>query len=486
MSKPRPQRPSTPSPAFDPHTPLVDLVDLVHRRQLSPLEVLDTYLQRIERFNPQLNAIVTLDTERARSEARALGERLARGETAGPLAGMPLAVKDLEDVGGMRTTHGSPLYANNVAPRDSINVERLRAAGAIVVGKANTPEFGAYMQTSNPVFGITRNPWNLQRTPGGSSGGSAAALVAGLVPLVTASDGGGSIRHPAAFSGCVGLKPTFRRVPQRPDPILVFDDTTVWGPLTLTVRDAARVADVTFAPHEEDPNALPAPPSSYERCLDEPLASLRIGYCADLGHLVQPDIHREVAAAVRTLEGLGHCVEPYDRPMPFAGKAWSLISMTSIYLKRHGAIDGRADAIDPMLRKGMERLQRSAAADLAYAYARRTELVQWCARAFALFDVLAMPTLPLEAFPVEQLHPAQVAGHDVRIHDAFPFTYPFNLTGHPALALPAGQTDAGLPASLQLVGRRYCEDILLRLGLQLETTRPWPLAPAAYRVQGAA
>jgi len=485
MSKPRARRQKS-AAAFDPHAPLVDLVELVRHKELSPLEVLDTYLARIERFNPELNAIVILDAERARREARELGERLARGDDVGPLAGMPLAVKDLEDVGGMRTTHGSPLFAEHVAARDSINVARLRAAGAIVVGKSNTPEFGAYMQSSNPVFGATRNPWNLERTPGGSSGGSAAALVAGLVPLVTASDGGGSIRHPAALSGCVGLKPTFRRVPLRPDPILVFDDTSVWGPLTLTVRDAARVADVTFGPHEEDPNALPAPPFSYEACLEEPLGSLRIGYCADLGHYVQPDVHREVAAAVRALERQGHCVEPYDRPLPFGGKAWSLVSITTTYLRLHAAGGDTSEALDPMLRDGIERLRRSAADDLAYAYARRTELVNWCARAFELFDVLAMPTLPLEAFPVDVVHPTRIGTREVRIHDAFPFTYPFNLTGHPALALPAGFTDAQLPASLQLVAPRFREDLLLRLGLQFERARPWPLAPSAYRAPGAA
>jgi Asp-tRNA(Asn)/Glu-tRNA(Gln) amidotransferase A subunit family amidase len=225
---------------------LTDLVDRIRTRQMSPVEVLRGYLDRIERFNPELNAIVTLDPAPALEEARALERRIMAGEAPGPLAGVPFAVKDLEDVAGMRTTFGSPLFEHNVAERDSLNVARLRAAGAYPIGKANTPEFGAYMQTSNAVFGATRNPWNLERTPGGSSGGSAAALVAGLVPLVTASDGGGSIRHPAAFTGCVGLKPSFRRVPQRPNPVLTFDDTAVWGPLTLTVRDggARRRRDV--------------------------------------------------------------------------------------------------------------------------------------------------------------------------------------------------------------------------------------------------
>ena len=268
---------------------LTELVDRIRRRELSPVEVLRACLDRIERHNAALNAIVILDAERALAAARVAEQRLMAGEDLGPLGGVPFAVKDLEDVAGMRTTFGSPLFVDNVAADDSINVARLRAAGAHPIGKTNTPEFGAYMQTSNAVFGATRNPWHLERTPGGSSGGSAAALVAGLVPLVTASDGGGSIRHPAAFTGCVGLKPTFRRVPQRPQPILTFDDTAVWGPLTLTVRDAARVADVTFGPSEEDPTALPDAEGSYEAAIEEPPPRLRIAWCADLGQFVQPD-----------------------------------------------------------------------------------------------------------------------------------------------------------------------------------------------------
>ncbi|MDX2169920.1 MAG: amidase [Deltaproteobacteria bacterium] len=466
--------------AFDPHVSLVALAAQIQAKQLSPSEVLRAYLARIERFNGELNAIVTLDAERALVEAHAVEQRLARGDEVGPLAGVPFAAKDLEDVGGMRTTYGSPLFAEHVPVQDSINVARLRAAGAIILGKTNTPEFGSYMQSSNPVFGATRNPWNLERTPGGSSGGAAAALVAGLVPLATASDGGGSIRHPAAFTGCVGLKPTFRRVPARPDRTLTFDDTGVWGPLTLTVRDAARLADVTFGPDEEDPSALPLPGESYEATVDQPPRRLRIAWCPDLGHFVQPDVAREVDAAARVVQALGHAVEVFNEPMPFVGKAWSLTSIVNEYLK-HG--DGLAtpDKLDPMLREGFLRARERAADDLAYAYARRTELVRWTARAFARFDVLMMPTLPLEAFPIGVVHPTEIAGRPVRIHDVFPFTHPFNLSGHPALSLPAGFTDAGLPAAIQFVAPRFQEAVLLRLGRQFELARPWPLAPDRYR-----
>lgn len=462
-----------------PIMPLTELVALIRRREVSPVDVLRACLDRLDRFDGELNALVTRDADGALAAARAAEARLMRGEELGPLGGVPFGVKDLEDVAGMRTTFGSPLFADNVAARDSINVARLRAAGAYPLGKTNTPEFGAYMQTSNALFGATRNPWNLERTPGGSSGGAAAALVAGLVPLATASDGGGSIRHPAAFAGCVGLKPTFRRVPQRPQPVLTFDDTSVWGPLTLTVRDAARLADVTFGPDEEDPTALPAPGLSYEAVVDQPPQRLRVGWCPDLGCVVQADVAREVAACARAVEALGHDVELFNAPMPFVGKAWSLTSAVSEYLK-HGDALATPDLLDPMLREGFLRVRATAADDLAYAYARRTELVRWTAAAFARFDVLMMPTLPLEAFPIGQLHPTEIAGRPIRIHDAFPFTHPFNLSGHPALALPAGMTDAGLPASVQFVAPRFREDLLLRLGRQFEQARPWRLAPERY------
>jgi len=466
---------------FDPYTPAYQLANRVRSGELSPVEVMETYLGRIERFNPELNAIVALDADRARQEAKGAAERLERGDDIGPLAGLPFAVKDLEDVAGMITTHGSPLYETNRAESDSINVARMRAAGAIPIGKSNTPEFGAYMQTSNQVFGATRNPWALERTPGGSSGGSAAALVAGLVPLVTASDGGGSIRIPACFSGCVGLKPTFRRIPQRPDPILVFDDTAVWGPLTLTVRDAARLADATFGPHEADPTAVPSPLESYEASLDRDPGSLRIGFCASFGPPVQSDVAREVEAAVQVLASLGHSVEEFDSPAPFAGKAWSLISVASVYLRQHRQLDEAPEKIDPTVRAGMERLRERGADDLAYAYRRRTELIHWTENVFSKFDLLATPTLPLEAFPVEQMHPSEIEGQPVRTHDAFPFTYPFNLSGHPGISLPAGMTDGGLPAGLQLIAPRFREDLLLQVGKAFEEKRPWPLAPERYR-----
>jgi Asp-tRNA(Asn)/Glu-tRNA(Gln) amidotransferase A subunit family amidase len=215
--------------------------------------------------------------------------------------------------------------------------------------------------------------------------------------------------------------------------------------------------------------------------LEQPPAAVRVGFCPDLGCRVQPDVAREVEASARVFDALGHRVELFNAPPPFVGKAWSLLGAMSEYL-RHGAfLDSDPEQLDPLLRDGFRRLRERAADDLTYVYRRRTELIRWTSAAFARFEILLMPTVPLEAFPIGVLHPSEIAGHPIRIHDAFPFTHPFNLSGHPALSLPAGMTDAGLPAAIQLVAPRFREDLLLRLGRQFEQARPWPLAPDPYR-----
>ena len=247
------------------------------------------------------------------------------------------------------------------------------------------------------------------------------------------------------------------------------------------MRDAARLADVTFGPNEEDPTALPAAVESYEARLDQAPAPLRVGYCRDLGCLVQPDVAREIDASARALEALGHHLELVTEPIPFVGKAWSLLGAVTEYLKHGEFLDSAPEQFDPLIRGGLRRVRARAGDDLAYAYRRRTELLHWTAAAFERFDVLLMPTLPLEAFPIGIVHPTEIAGHPIRVHDAFPFTHPFNLSGHPALSLPAGMTDAGLPAAIQLVAPRFGEQLLLRLGRQFEQARPWPIAPDRYR-----
>ncbi|RLB85531.1 MAG: amidase, partial [Deltaproteobacteria bacterium] len=257
------------------YKPALELSRLIHKGDLSPVDLVHHCLERIEKLNPSINAFVSLRPQEALEEAKAIAESLARGKDPGPLAGIPIGVKDLEDVEGLPTTYGSIPFRDNVAVRDSIQVARLKRSGAIVIGKTNTPEFGFTGFTKNRLFGVTRNPWNLERTPGGSSGGSAAAVAAGMVPLATGSDAGGSIRIPACYTGCFGIKPTFGRIPL--GPFHRLNTTGLWtlGPLCRTVADAALYLDTASGYHHADPASLPKP-GSYLQRIEKKLPRLKI------------------------------------------------------------------------------------------------------------------------------------------------------------------------------------------------------------------
>src|SRR5262245_7467109 len=290
---------------------LLELTTALRTRQVSAVEVMETVLARIDATHADLNAVVARREPGALlAEARAADALLARGDGR-PLEGVPLGVKDLEDVGGMVTSEGSIPFREQVAERDSVQVERLRNAGAIVVGKTNTPEFGYTAITKNLVYGVTRSPWNLDRTPGGSSGGSAAALAGCVLPLVTASDGGGSIRIPASFTGAFGLKPSFGRVPRGPFTQWEYGDTSVYGPLTKTVADAALVLDQVVGPSPHDPSSLPHPGLSYADALRDALPTdLVVGWSPDLGYaVVQADVAAAVEEAFGFFERRGHRIE---------------------------------------------------------------------------------------------------------------------------------------------------------------------------------
>jgi aspartyl-tRNA(Asn)/glutamyl-tRNA(Gln) amidotransferase subunit A len=433
--------------------------------------------------NPVINAFVALRAEDARVEARALTERIARGDDPGPLAGVPFGVKDLEDLAGLPTTHGSVPFRDHVARHDSTQVARLRRAGAIPIGKTNTPEFGYTAFTKNRLFGVTRNPWNLARTPGGSSGGSAAAIAGGLVPLATASDGGGSIRIPACYVGAFGLKPTFGRVPRGPFTFREWIDTSVYGPLTRCVRDAALFLDVVAGYDPHDPDSLPAPGHSFLQDLDEVPTGLRVAYSPTLGFArVAPDVRREVEGAVEALEAaLGRPVDLLPDRLTDAGSAWGLLNAFEMHarlapvLERHRTEWGRG------FLQGVDLGGRLTAADVGGFQAQRLQLIEEMAGVFARYDLLLTPTLPTPAFAAGGPLPAGVGGEPFEspIH-AVAFTYPFNLTGHPACTVRAGFADDGLPVGLQIVAERQREHLLLRVARAYERARPfdsWPREP---------
>ncbi len=447
------------------------LAALIRERKLSPSELMSHTLSRIADINPEINAFVALDEERARAEAEEQTERIARGEELGPLGGLPLGVKDLEDAEGFVTTRGSRAFRDGLAAGDAIHVGRLRAAGAIVIGKTNTPEFGHTGFTDNELFGVTRNPWNRERTPGGSSGGAGAAIASGMVALATASDGAGSIRIPASFTGAYGLKTSFGRVPIGPTDFQGWMDTSVYGPLTRTVRDAALYLDQVAGHHAADPKSLPRPRDSYLRLLEEPLPRLRIAFSRTLGATaVQSDVLREVEQAAAVFGDLGHDIIESDPVMPSMGGLWvqmsrfqGLAALWDIYLTRREELGERfVEGLDGALTLGPEDFGRYARA--------RGELINWLWRLFEDYDLLITPTMPLEAFAAAGPIPEQIEGQPC---DMIAFTAPFNFGGQPAATVRAGFTDSGLPVGLQIVGPPHRDDLVLQASYAYERERPW-------------
>ena len=451
-----------------------ELVSLIRSKGISPIELMEETLKRIEAVNPFLNAFVSMRAEQAMNEARAVTERIVAGEDPGPLVGIPIGVKDLEDVKGMVTSFGSIPYKNNVALRDSIQVARLKRAGAIVVGKTNTPEFGFTGFTKNRLYGVTGNPWNRERTPGGSSGGSAAAVAGGMVTLATGSDAGGSIRIPASYSGCFGLKPSHGRVPSGPLPLLQMHHLLSPGPLTRTVGDAAIYLDCAAGHHPSDPGSLPNPDRSFVKCLEGIPAGLRIAFSPTLGYArVQKDVMSRVEEAVKCFEEMGHGIELWDGEIPDVGETWSNLINCDLYGQLHSDLDKNREAMGRTLIKSIDHARSFSLTDQIEAQKVRTELNRILWDLFDRFDLLLTPTMPTEAFAAKGPPPTEIEGEPIPLLGAVAFTYPFNLSGHPAASVPAGLTKNGLPAGLQIIGPRHRDDLVLQASYAYERMRPW-------------
>ncbi len=460
---------------------LIELAAALRAKQASPRELLEQVFAALDRENPQLNAVVAQrDRDALRRDAETAEARIMAGR-GGPLEGVPFGVKDLEDAAGLPTTHGSAPYRDTMAEVDSTQVARLKAAGAIVLGKTNTPEFGAGAITKNLLFGATRSPWDATRTPGGSSGGSAAALAGELLPLVTASDGGGSIRIPASFVGAFGLKPSFGRVPRGPLTHWEHGATVTYGPLTKTVADAALFLDVVAGYDATDPTSLPRPERPYLEELDEPLPTkLRIAYSPDLGHaVVQSDVAAVVEDGVRVLEKLGHAIAPVPGGPPPLNVEWGMLGAFETGARvahlrpEHDARFGRAQV------ESWDMTKQISQSFWARLTSERARLVAWCARVFAEHDLLVTPTVPYDPPLAKGPYPSETEGRAQVPAGVAAFTIPFNLSWHPAATVRAGLSRAGLPVGLQLVAPHHREDLLLRVARAFERERPahpsWPL-----------
>jgi aspartyl-tRNA(Asn)/glutamyl-tRNA(Gln) amidotransferase subunit A len=462
--------------AYDPRaSSLIELVEALRKRRVSPLEVMEATLARVDATRNTLNAVVVVrDREQLLAEAREAGRRVAQG-SARPLEGVPLGVKDLEDVEGLATSQGSLPFRHRIAARDSIQVARLKGAGAIAVGKTNTPEFGYTAVTKNLVFGVTRSPWNLERTPGGSSGGSAAALTGSVLPLVTASDGGGSIRIPASFTGAFGLKPSFGRIPLGPAELWSYADTAVYGPLTKTVEDAAFFLDQVVGPSPYDPNSLPHPGLSYLEAVRTPIpGKLRIGFSPDLGYaVVQSDVAAAVEEGVRVFERLGHRIERLRGGPPMIGREWSALGSFELAAQLHSLLPEREADFGRAFLEGVRLGWKMTPELWSAAAGLRAELNDWCARCFERFDLLVTPTVPYDPPPARGPFPAETEGRPQIAVSVAAFTIPFNLSWHPAATVRAGMSRARLPIGLQIVGPRHRDDLVLQAARAFEREHPW-------------
>ena len=441
------------------------------RGDLSPVEATDAVLDRIDRENPALNAFCLVTPEEARSAARASAERWRRGEPVGRLDGVPTSIKDIMLTRGHPTLRGS-MATDPDQPwtEDSPVVARLRENGAVFVGKTTTPEIAWKGVTDSPLSGITRNPWDLAKTPGGSSGGAAAAGAAGMGPLATGTDGGGSVRIPASFTGIFAIKPTWGRVPHYP--ASAFGSLAHSGPMTWTVADAALMLDVISGADPRDWMALPPPAERCVATLDRPVSGLRIAFSPALGHLaVDPEVARIVADAVAVFEELGAHVEQVDPPLTDCREDFHILWYTGA-AKATEKLDARQrELLDPGLREIIEEGLTYSAQDYLTAMATRMALGERMGRFHQDYDLLLTPTMPIPAFDAGLEVPP--GSSDPRWTSWAGFSYPFNMTQQPAASVPCGFPAAGLPVGLQIVGPRHAYALVLTASRAFETARPW-------------
>jgi aspartyl-tRNA(Asn)/glutamyl-tRNA(Gln) amidotransferase subunit A len=462
-------------------TPAAKAAALIRAKKLSPVEYLDTVLEAVDKANPKLNCFRAVMVADARRDAKKAEEAIMRGDPLGPLYGVPISVKDLVDVKGVPTRHGSAIFDGNPpAAADDILVKRLRDAGAIIFAKATTPEFGNKGLTDGPSFGITRNPWNLGRTPGGSSGGGAAAVAAGLGPLSLGTDGAGSVRGPASCSGLVGLKPTLGVVPYDTTRD-AFGNNIYAGPLSRTITDAAIMHSVMAGPSEKDPWALS---SAGQRPLSpklsgEDLSGVRIGYvelCAN--PRIAGDVRTNTRAALAAWEAMGAEVEEVTEKIDWIEYEGRVLYQAGFSVSFAQYLSKWQNQMDPVTLAFMQRGDKFTLADFRNAQFARTVLFRKIQTLFERCDFIVTPTNARTALDVTH----DAANDDVIIDGVkcgitrqgwTSYQYPFNLTGHPAMAVPSGFGTDGLPTSVQIVGKWQAETDVLRLGALLERARPW-------------
>ena len=459
--------------------PAASLAEKIRRREVSPVEVLEAVVARIEKLEPELNAFITVCVPNALEAARAAEAKVMRGETLGPLHGVPFTVKDLVNTAGVRTTFGSLIHEDNVPKQDAVAVARLKAAGAVLVGKTTTPEFGHKPLTEAPLFGRTRNAWAADRTSGGSSGGAAVAVASGMAPLAVSTDGGGSTRIPAACNGVLGFKQSLGVVPhdQTPD---AFGNMSYIGPTTRTVLDAALMMQAMAGPHPSDPHSDGVPAIDFLAAAQDTraLAGKRIAWRPYLGNSVCDE--EVLAAAERTarlFEDAGARLVPMADDFAPTEPIWLVLTQSFWHARFADLLPEWRDRMTPTLVRGVEEGAQYSARQLQDATHERTRIFRQVQGWFEAVDLIVTPTLTRTAIPIDHdfYKPIEIGGRpvDTARKAWYPYTHPLNLTGHPAMTVPCGFARDGLPMAVQIVGRRYEDALVISAARFLEEAQPW-------------
>lgn len=453
----------------------------VKRKELSPVEVIDAHLARMEALEPKLHAFCTPTPDLARAEAKRIEADILAGKEVGPLAGVPVGIKDLVCTKGIKTVSGSVAYRDFVPDEDDVVVERLKDAGAIIIGKTNVPEFGYSAVGHNPVFETTRNPWNLDLTPGGSSAGSGAAVASGMCPFAIGSDGGGSIRIPSAHCGLYGLKASMGRVPLYPGTkderypgVSSWESLEHIGPMSRTVADSALMMSVISGPDPRDRLSLPTASFDWMECLKGDLKGLKLAYSPDWGYAaVDPAVRRVVGEAVKVFErDLGCTVEEahpgWDDPY---GAFWGIVALESDLKGLRAMVERHGAQMTPHIVDFIKRPWT--AEELTDAVMQRKAVNNKMWRLMQRYDLLLTPTLAVPPFALHTQGPEKIGGRIVAPFQWLAFTFPLNMTGQPAATIPAGWTEDGLPVGLQIIGRHLDDPTVLRASAAFEAAQPW-------------
>jgi len=450
---------------------VIEMVEAIKTKMLSPVEIMDALLSRIERLNPKVNAYCLLLAESAMQQAKEAETMVMTGMELGPLHGVPTSIKDMIFTKGLPTTTGSKVYEDFVPQQDAVVVERLKATGAIIIGKTNVPEFGGGFDgiTDNLLFGLTRNPWNLECTTGGSSGGAAAQVAAGMGPLAIGSDRAGSIRIPCSFCGIFGFKPSFGRVPQYPT-FPGWQPLSATGPITRTVKDAALVMEVIAGRDDRDRWSLPDTGLRYLPFLGTDLKGLKIAWSENLGYpTTEPEVLKITEAAAKTFGTLGATVEPARPEVKSPWHAFATVAGVSLASRLQDNWDEWRDMVMPHVVRSFERNKDRLAIEYGKAELELMEYYNGLQPFFEKYDLVLTPTVAMPAFEIA----AVIAGDKKLPNHWGQYTYPFAITGQPASSVPCGWTDDGLPVGLQIIGRRFDDVTVLRASAAFEQASPW-------------